>query len=395
MATLSKLPCILPIELWLQIFRWATLSPSTPGFCTIKYRPFEVVDFHGLDDSTATKRALVLVCKRWRNWATPLLYEDVLLPRERNPLNHMHRYDDEDDNDTSIPTYMVHRVHLPYSSTTVTSPKPIEPVQLLAQCPAVEVLVRTADPFGSVEYEFDTDCPPLPNLKRLDWWHNNEAARTGGINSLPHVLVQAPNLQYLSIGGELWPSYLHGPPVHLPELTTLRLRRANAFLVLQLCRWDLPALSHIVFDHAQAGQLFEPLWDAFGPQMRTVELGVSLKFYVADFLAFVFAGCPHLEELNYYVHFTVTHIPRVGRPQAALRTIGLHAQANSFYAADSPESWEHLERHFAAFTEEHFPVLQRVKLYGHEWDALVENKAFERLAEPLRKRGCTIEIVSP
>lgn len=388
MAAPSTLRPSLPTELWLQIFRWATLSHSTAALHTIKYRPFESVDFHGFDEATSTKLALVLVCKQWQQWATSLLYEDVFLPRERNPLNHMLRYG-EDDDSTSIPPTMVHRVHLPYSSTTITSPKPIEPVQLLARCPAVDVLVRTSDVFASGDYEFETDCPPLPALKRLDWWHNNEAARTGGINSLPHVLGAAPNVEYLSIGGDVWQSFLCSPPVRLPRLATLRLRRVNAFFVMQLARWELPALAHLVFDHMPVAEIFEPLWDAFGGQARTVELGVSLKFYVHDFLALVLAGCPSLETLNYYVHFT--HAPCVGRVQEGLRTIGLHALPNSFYVAGSPEFWAHLGQHLGAFTEELFPALQCVKLYG-DWSGVREAEEFQRLVEPLCKRGCRIEI---
>lgn len=387
MAAPSTLRPALPVELWLQIFRLATISPSTSGLYATKYRPFELIDFHGFDEATSTKLALVLVCKRWRNWATPLLYEDVLLPRQQNPLNHMLRYEDDDDN-TSIPSYMVRRVHLPYTSTTITTPKSIKPVQLLARCPAVEVLVRTADMFASGNYEFDTDCPPLPALKRLDWWHNNEAARTGGINSLPHVLGQAPNLEYLSIGGELWQSFLYAPPVELPRLTTLRLRRVNAFYVMALARWTCPALSHLVFDAMPVAEIFEPLWSAFGAQARTVELGVSLKFYVHDFLALVFAGCPRLAELNYYVHFT--HAPVPPRAQEELCTVGLHALPNSFYEAGSPDFWAHLGQHLGTYTEELFPALQRVKLYG-DWSAVRGEEEFERLVEPLRKRGCTIE----
>ncbi|KAI0672935.1 hypothetical protein C8Q78DRAFT_1068402 [Trametes maxima] len=383
----------LPIELWLQIFRWATLTPSTPALYATEYRPFEITDIRGYDEARSMKRTLVLVCKHWRMWATPLLYEDILIPRAHLPLNRMLREGEDHHDGTAIPpcARAVRRVQLPYSSTVITSPKPIEPLEVLALCPSVEVLVRTADALSPIAYEFDTVCPPLPSLKRVDWWHHNEAARTGGINSLPHVLGEAPNLEYLSVGGEIWPNFLVGPSVHLPHLATLRLRRVNAFFVLQLSRWKLPALTHVIFEHIQSADIYWPLWTEFDAQVRTVELGLSLRFYVRDFLAVVLGGFTHLEELNYYIHFT--HAPRTDRPQEALHTIGLHSSANSFYRTGSPEFWSHLGQHFEAFTETIFPALQRVKLYG-DWSDVTEDKEFEQLVKPLRDRGCKIETVA-
>ncbi|KAI0780645.1 hypothetical protein BD413DRAFT_607912 [Trametes elegans] len=382
----------LPVELWLQIFRWATLTPSTSALNTTKYRPFEVIDAHGFDAARCTKRALVLVCKRWKAWATPLLYEDLLLPQEDEQLARALRYGEARAEGTdALPcARLVRRVLLPYSSTVTESSAPLQSVEALSQCPSVEVLVRTADVLGpSGAYDFEAECPPLPSIKRIDWWHLNEAARTGGINSLPHVLAQAPNTEYLSIGGEIWQCFLHAPPAALPNLTTLRLRRVNAFFLMLLCRWSLPALTHLVFDHIQSADIFSPLWETFGPQVRTAELGVSLKFYIRDFLALVFAGCPQLEELNYYLFFT--HVPHADRPQESLRTLGLHAHANSFFTPGTPEFWSHIAQHFHAFDALMFPALQRVSLYG-DWSDVVGDQQFDKIVEPLRERGCAVEV---
>ncbi|KAI0372948.1 hypothetical protein BV20DRAFT_938607 [Pilatotrama ljubarskyi] len=387
---MSSLPT-LPVELWLQIFRWATLTSATSALYTTKYRPFDVIDIHGVDhEASLTKQTLVLVCKRWRAWVTPLLYEDLLITKEHLPFDDILRNGEDHARGEASPcAHMVRRVHLPYSSTTVTSPRPLEPVRLLALCSSVEVLVRTAYPLTPIAFEFDTECPPLPTLKRLDWWHNNEAARSGGINSLSHVLVEAPNVEYLSVGGEMWPNFLQAPSVHLPHLTTLRMRRVNAFFVLQICKWSLPALEHVVFDYAQSADIYWSFWETFGPQVRTVELGQSLKFYIRDFLSFVLAGCTRLEELNYYVHFT--HVPQTDRPQESLTTIGLHAQSNSFFPVGSPEFWSHLTQHLGSFTKSMFPALRRLKLYG-DWSAVIEDTGFTQLVKPLRDRGCAIEV---
>ncbi|TBU65535.1 hypothetical protein BD310DRAFT_911518 [Dichomitus squalens] len=284
---------------------------------------------------------------------------------------------------------LVKRAQLPYSSTVTSSPLALNALSVIKLCTSLEVLVRIADTPSPVAYDFATDCPSLPSLKRLDWWHSNEAARSGGINSLAHVLGVAPNLTYLSIGGEIWPNYLNTPPVHLPHLTTLRFRRVNAFFVLKLCRWQLPSLENVLFDHVPGPELFWPLWAAYGGQVRTIELGLSLKFYVLDFLDYIFAGCTGLEKLNFYVHFT--HVAPINRPQESLRIVGMHGHPNSFYRVGSGEYWAHLERHFLAWSQPAFPALKTVVLYG-DWNAVINEEEFDRVAKPLRDKGCTIEV---
>ncbi|KAI8989715.1 hypothetical protein BD414DRAFT_414278 [Trametes punicea] len=380
----------LPVELWLEIFRWATLPESALAFYTTEYRPFEYVDTLRLDETKWTKRVLALVCRRWRLWTVPLLYEDITIPRAYLPLTRMLRYGQCHEDGTTIPpcATWVRRVQLPYSSTAVTSPLPIEPVKVLSLCSSVEVLVRTEKSLSPVAYEFDTECPPLPSLKRIDWWHDNEAARTGGINSLPHVLSNAPNLEYLSVGGELWPNFLHTPTVYLPRLATLRVRRVNAFFVLQMCRWSLPTLRHLAFEEFHSTDYW-PFWQTFGPQIRTVELGVSLKFYIRDFLSVVLSGCPHLEHLNYYVH--CTHVPRIDKPHNSIKTVGLHACSNSFSRIESPQFWSHLRQHLETFTKLNYPALERLELYGN-WASVADDEEFEHLVKPLRDRGCLVEM---
>ncbi|KAI0723980.1 hypothetical protein C8T65DRAFT_704629 [Cerioporus squamosus] len=374
----------LPVEVWLQILRWATLNPWTHALYTSEYSPFEAVDVNvGTPEISHTKRALVLVCKDWRRWALPLLYEDILVSssqRLSRLLQAGQGLGDSDNLDATsrCPADFVRRAHLPYSSTTTST-----------SLPPRSVLVRTADALTPSAYEFSVECPPLPSLKRIDWWHHNEAARTGGINSLTHVLGVAPNVEYLSVGGELWANYLLTARIHLPHLTTLRFRRVNVFFVLTLCRWTFPSLRHVIFDNIIDTELFWAFWTTFGSQVRTVELGISLKFYIQDFLEHVFAGCTQLEELNYYLHFT--HVPSTHWPQNALKTVGLHAHPNSFFRVGSAEYWEHVGRHFEALASSAFPALRHVVLHG-DWRALMGMEDFQRIVQPLRDKGCMVEV---
>ncbi|RPD66391.1 hypothetical protein L226DRAFT_455172 [Lentinus tigrinus ALCF2SS1-7] len=391
--TLTAAAPSFPVEVWLQILRWATLHPSTHALYTSEYSPFKAVDVNiGTPETLCTKLALVLVCKDWRRWTLPLLYEDIQVSSSQT-LNRLlqsgEALGDNLDATSRRPADFVRRAHLPYSSTATSTPHSPRSLATLALCSSLDVLVRTADAFSPCAYEFSIECPPLPSLKRIDWWHHNEAARTGGINSLMHVLGAAPNVEYLSVGGELWPTYLHTAPIELPHLTTLRFRRVNALFVVTLCRWTIPSLRHVIFDNVADVELFWAFWTTFGSQVRTVELGISLKFYIQDFLEYVFAGCTQLEELNYYVHFT--HAPRTDRPQNTLKTVGLHAHPNSFFCVGSAEYWEHVGRHFEAFASAAFPAVKRVLLYG-DWAAAMETQEFDRIAQPLRDKGCMITV---
>ena len=90
----------------------------------------------------------------------------------------------------------VRRVVLPYTSTITRSSAPLQAVEILKRCPRVEVLVRpryaTSGPIG---FEFEADMVPFHTLRRLDWWGNSEAERSGGLNSLGNVLAHAPGLR--------------------------------------------------------------------------------------------------------------------------------------------------------------------------------------------------------
>ncbi|KAI0748543.1 hypothetical protein C8Q80DRAFT_1219657 [Daedaleopsis nitida] len=421
----------LPVELWLKVFRWATLDPWTHILYATDYHPFHSVvpaftttgpALSGEAYAHKTKQALPLVCKNWRRWSTPLLYEDIIIndgdcySRLATALEYGRDLEDGCSMPPCAP--LVRRARLPYSSTfTPTQNNPLRALDVLRLCTeSLRVLVRGVD-IGLVTFRFEFPvrpgaCPPLPALRRLDWWHHNEATRTGDVNSLPHVLALAPALTYLSVGGPLWASYAAPPAaaaaaaVHLPRLATLRLRHLNAVSVLQLARWALPALRHAVLDHIARADMLGALWDAFGAQLRVFELGLSVRFFVEDFLAHVLAGCPHLEELYYYVQFTLPPVWQAAgagdgdgdgdgggeRVMESLRTVGLHAHPNAMFTVGSAEYWSHLGWHFDALCQPTFPALKRVVLYG-DWSAVIHDAEFIRVVQPLKTKGCSVEVV--
>ena len=263
---------------------------------------------------------------------------------------------------------------------------------MLKACPQLEVLVRPI-PSRMEELRFELpaeECPRLESLKRLDWWHHNDAARSGGVNALSDVLRAAPNLQYLSLGGDLWLSLLVRTPITLPSLTTLRIRRMNVLFLQQICRWSLPSLQHVIIDTHSNHALLEGFWSTFGDQVKTLELGKSLKFYVCDMVYYILANCGNLEELCYYVQFTSP--PRLPAEQhGALHTVRLHAAENGFFADETNNFWGHLEEHFALYAGPQLTSLKRVVLHG-DWDAIRSDARFAPIVQQVLDRGCAVEF---
>ena len=54
----------------------------------------------------------------------------------------------------------------------------------------------------------------------------------------------------------------------------------NILFMQQICRWRMPALRNLVIDIFSTPRLLDALWDTYGEQIKTVELGRDLKFYV-------------------------------------------------------------------------------------------------------------------
>ncbi|KAH9952093.1 hypothetical protein B0H21DRAFT_13540 [Amylocystis lapponica] len=380
----------LPTEIWLQIFRLATISPLTARLRATTYSPFETANV-GItyDEATKVKFVLVLVCKQWRRLVTEFLYEDVCL---RHPEAFQAALERGAGDDPEGYGRWVRRVYLPYSSSATATSHPLAALRILEQCPQLEILVRIGLPRVEeplLRFEFPATCPSLASLRRLDWWHHNEASGTGGINSLFDVLNAAPNIQYLTLGGDVWLGFLQTSPVSLPSLTTLRLLRMSVLFVREISRWSLPQLTHVIIDTVTTFDMLHMFWHTFGARIQTLELGISLRYYISDALSFVLAGCPNLKELNYHVHLTKACRLPDGHP--ILATIGLHSHSNAFSPVGGTSYWEHLEAHLALFSEPVFPALKRVVLYG-DWSAALEDSRYPFLIQPLRDRGCMVEV---
>ncbi|PBL00689.1 hypothetical protein ARMGADRAFT_1006829 [Armillaria gallica] len=385
---------VLPPELWLEIFSWATMPEgATPYECNYKpFRESPARDERGVDlEVKALTSKLSLVCRDWHAMTTELLYKDVLINRGQNALKSVlcpHQND---------PGYgkMVRRAVLPYDSTVTDhwTRDPSPSVEILKLCSRLEVLIRPRTvqyAMRTLTFEFDADPVALPSLKRLEWWHNSEAERSGGINSLAAVLRSSPNISYLFIGGASGMSsiMLDSTPLCLPALETLRLFSVGGFLLHQICnRLTLPALSHVVVDNVLNNGDLEGLWESHGETIESVELGQHLRFMLGDEISLCLEHCPRLEEINYYLFFTAP--PHFAGVHQNVHTVSLHAAHNM--VMDQFDIWEHLEKHFDLLLGHSLPSLHTVRLFG-DWNEIVEQPRFRHLYHALIDRGCYVDL---
>ncbi len=283
---------------------------------------------------------------------------------------------------------------LPYDSTVTNhwSDEPSTPVEILKACSCLEVLIRPRTyqyAMRTLTFEFDAESVNLPSLKRLEWWHNNEAERSGGINSLAGVLENAPNLEYLFVGGASGMStiMLKSSTLSLPHLETLRLYAVGGMMLHQLCsRLSMPILSHVVVDCVMNHGDLQNLWEAHGENIEVVEFGKHMRFLMGDEVTECLELCPNLQDINYHVFFTAA--PQFSDEHTAVHTVGLHAARNMALTTDI--MWEHLDRHFKLLLGPSLPYLERVCLFG-DWDDILSDPQFEHYHNALRMRHCDIE----
>ncbi|EIN13857.1 hypothetical protein PUNSTDRAFT_21900, partial [Punctularia strigosozonata HHB-11173 SS5] len=364
----------LPPEIWLHVFDYVSSLPSS----SVAYEPFTCVSLHDYDAALDTRKNLVLVCKQWRNLLASALYADLRIRGRHDIADQLVKSLRGDQTPDGVcPGQRVRRAELPYSHSTTerySHPTVEGAIEILQQCPCLETLVRpgiyergVCSAVEELRYEFPAPIIPLPSLRRLEWWHNDEACRTGGINSLTATLRSAPNLEVLAIGGQMryyCPNARES--VELPKLTTMYLRnRTNAIFIREVCSWSLPAFSSLVVESCANDLGLELLWDQLGSSLKTVELGSNMCFFVADRITRMLECCESLVELNYYVFFTDHFV--FGGSHPSITCIQLHAQKNTVLDIPDDMYWNHLGKHVSLLTRARFPELRSVVLHGREW----------------------------
>jgi hypothetical protein len=80
---------LLPPEIWLQVFRWATRGHSIPTPAYIPFQPPSNWATSDTDGTVTVRSALPLVCQQWKRLSVEFLYEDLTLLRGAHALKNL------------------------------------------------------------------------------------------------------------------------------------------------------------------------------------------------------------------------------------------------------------------------------------------------------------------
>jgi hypothetical protein len=82
---------LLPPEIWLEVFRWATTPERSRNVPTPTYIPFQLPSSLHTSDRTAVavRWALPLVCRQWKHLSVEFLYKDLTLLRGTHALKNV------------------------------------------------------------------------------------------------------------------------------------------------------------------------------------------------------------------------------------------------------------------------------------------------------------------
>ena len=368
----------LPPELWLQIILYA-IPVSNFNW---EYEPFEGHDAAG-NERIKILSSVVLVCRAWRAFAEHMFYENLNLDsRAAIVALELETHEQR--------RAYVRRVVLSYQNTQ-TSParfhQPITIARLFNRLPNLQILIRPPPSLGEKqEYKYHTEGSSFPSLKRLEWWNMLDASHSGGINSLEHILQNAPHIEHLSLGGNY--NMKDSSALLLPALTTLSLQRTDVAFLNQIRSWRMPRLAHFVYAGLPAPFVLDALLAHFGPQLRTLELARRLYFLSEDYVALVLRACPALHTLAFFVNITMP--PAGPVTNGAVRVVRLHGQLPF---VDSVVNWATLAAHFAFLAGPALSALERVVLYPSHgiWDGIVGDVRFARLHRGLWERKCVLQ----
>jgi len=374
---------LLPPEIWLEIFEWATYNANLAQVGSPK--PFQPIPGTAQDQNLKVKLALFSVCRTWQAWMAQILYEDIEIRRDTYSLQQVlggreqsgRRYGE-----------MVRRVVLPYQSTVAGPSQSLRSIEILKLCPNFHTLLRPQHlPLDGIRFDYEAHGIGLPCLERLDWWHHSEAERSGGINSLGVVLRSAPKLRHLFIGGVVGVNHIcsHQEPIVLCKLESLRLHiRSGLLLRLIISRWSVPSLTHLIMDSPPINPKdgSHIIWEAFGHQLQAVEFGRHVRFLMGDNLSPCLEGCPNLKELNY--HFFFMAPADRSQSHANLTVVSLHSQTNALLL--NGKLWNLIERHFEILSGPGLSALQKVVLYG-DWRPILNHPWFRPIQKKLHASG--------
>lgn len=279
-------------------------------------------------------------------------------------------------------------------NSTVPGPhtQPMQSVEVLKLCPYIHTLLRPPYPQeDGLHFNYETLGVSLPALRRLEWWFNVAAERSGGINSLGAVLHGAPNIFYLFVDGVIGFGRLWVQKQTLPRLQILRLGTINGLFLNQITScWSMPSLTHLVLDFPLPDSSWGLICDAFGHQLKVIELGKHVRFLANDSLSFCLNGCPGIKELNFYLCFTFPAYPNTIQLHNNLTTVRLHSAVNGLLPGETT-IWHIIDHHFELLSGSNLPALRRIILYG-DWESILHHPRFIPIRDKLQDIDRVLEL---
>ncbi|KAF5379700.1 hypothetical protein D9615_005734 [Tricholomella constricta] len=296
----------LPPELWLSIFRIATWVPSIMDpEATLEFSlTFSRERKRLYRKSLVTKRYLVRVCKQWKAWASPYLYESIYLGRGKSlrPLRDalMRSQQDEHVPDEDHPLgWWTKRLDLALRDMSITKTDRRDEIRCISdivQClPNLNIVnfSVTAPPFHR---NFQRESFPSSVIHSLADWSGPslQAITWQGSFFTPDpqdwhaFLAKAKNLRTLRC-----PDFLEG--TRLPCLTLLSLE--SLYPQKEPLMGDFPSLRHLTAEVSPSTG-WQPLLESHGAKLEIVQLSFKYHSTMSPVLTLLSASCPKLVRLD-------------------------------------------------------------------------------------------------
>ncbi|TFK53569.1 hypothetical protein OE88DRAFT_1655754 [Heliocybe sulcata] len=438
-----------PLEIWLLIFQYATyipestndqpLDPFQPSCC-----PRTAMGANTPVLSMKTKCSLVLVCRAWRETATELLYEYLVIRSLRRAVQVLSALRSSPRSivingvEVTISEYgqCVKHIEIHAQARAVGSNKFAENLFRIFQlCPNIRVLSGVWG--GAIPRWLSAAMPRFygPKLQLLRWDSLSYAMSSTDICTLtPEHLTAFQSLRTLDLrkfGG--WPSADYGKP----DLTLHRVSHlvltTNEPSLRTATNLVLPSLSHVIlavpFFHPMpthfwnftgSSGMYTPVADkehvraflaAHGAKITSLEF-ISSPMYVSsdernseshsntvspshrlNMACFLLPGvCPNLLDLVFNAHEHVIDMKLLTEPHNSLRRIGLRGVSETaMTAVTSSQALNHLY----AFRRnlERFPALEVIRTLDFHAGAVEKYNLhiFIYWTEWFKKRGVDLE----
>lgn len=414
---------ILPSELWVLIFYWATYNPLRLSKVLDTPLPFETFDEEEVENqcrkALTVKRILSLVCSDWRFLSIQFMFEDIQVRYGSAALANILESGYKSINSRDALGSYVHRAvfYMERNETNIDSSKNDESFgrcarSILANCPNVRLLARRRESFAQSHAlnsslrrdENSTEYEPvnISTITRLDWVSERDDVEPGA--PVATFIQGLTSLKFLSIGGtaSFWTTKGNKRTANAdlyPNVQMLCIRadlRINDSIVNSEAVLHLPALDHLVLQRPLYGEecaIFSNL-----EKIHTLELGRHVAFSLTCTLEQWLDKCHNLDAVYYHVFFA-RPIPCNDADHAStypeVKVVGLHAAPNR--NLQKWETWWMIAQHFAGLCSlgSRFPGLEKIELYGNEWDKLVHDTRFARIQRLVRSRHITLVLSWP